>query len=83
MGRMPREHKLPRARKTKEVRVAIIYDTKETGAATVIAIVTGIADQAGEAKEGAPSVERLHHREHLLRALRGRVMPTPSRPPSP
>ena len=69
MEKAPREHKLPRARKTKEVRVAVIYDARMTGTATATAIVTGIADQAGEAKEGAPSIERLLHREHLRRVL--------------
>ena len=49
-----REHKLPRAQKNKEARDTITSDVKETGTATVTAIVTGIADQAGEAKEGVP-----------------------------
>ena len=48
------ERKWRRVQKTKEARDTFINDVKEIGAVTVIAIETGIADQAGEVKEEVP-----------------------------
>ena len=83
MEKAPRGHKLPRVRRTKEGRAVVKHDATMTGTATVIVIVIGIADQVGEVRDEAPSVERLLHREDPPRVLRDRVMQIRSRPPFP
>ena len=52
MEKEPREHKSRQAQRTKGARDTITNDAKEIGTVTVIVIVTGIANQVEEAKEG-------------------------------
>ena len=85
MEKAPRGHKLPRVRRIKGDHAVVKHDAIMTGTATVtaIVIVIEIADQAGEVREEAPSVERLLHREDPPRVLRDHVMQIHSRPPFP
>ena len=83
MERAPRGHKLLRVRRIKGDHAVVKHDAITTGTATVIVIVIGIADQVGEVRDEAPSVERLLHQEDPPRVLQDRVMQILSRPPFP